>query len=283
MKRWLPRERRTEREERLLKLAGRSQKLFVFLREQETYRARKWRVLVRAKVSRLVCPTHGVLTEAVPWAAPGSTFTLDFEDLVAWLAREMNKTAVTKLVHIAWVTVGRIIERVVGRKLNEDRLGHLYVIGIDEVSYRKGHKYLSVIADHVTGDPVWIAEGRSRDTVCPPPLPWTPRKARYCARSGPMGKRKRRVFTAEFKAETVRLCQLGGNSIAQVARDLDLTETALREWVKRAEVDAGKGPSGVLTSAEHDELKELRKRVKRLEMEREILKNHLAPAGASCG
>lgn len=125
----------------------------------------KWRVLVRSKVSRLVCPTHGVLTEEVPWAAPGSAFTLDFEDLVAWLAREMNKTAVTKLVHIAWVTVGAIIERVVGRNLDEDRLQRLYVIGIDEVSYRKGHKYLSVIADHVTGAPVWIAEGRSRDTV----------------------------------------------------------------------------------------------------------------------
>jgi transposase len=91
-----------------------------------------------------------------------------------------------------------------------------------------------------------------------------------------MGKRKRRVFTAEFKAEAARLCQLGGNGIAQVARDLDLTETALREWVKRAEVDAGKGPPGVLTSAEHDELKELRKRVKRLEMEREILKKAAA-------
>jgi transposase len=91
-----------------------------------------------------------------------------------------------------------------------------------------------------------------------------------------MGKRKRRVFTAEFKTEAVRLCQLGGNSIAQVARDLDLTETALREWVKRAEVDDGKGPPGVLTSAEHAELKELRKRVKRLEMEREILKKAAA-------
>lgn len=91
-----------------------------------------------------------------------------------------------------------------------------------------------------------------------------------------MGKRKRRVFTAEFKAEAVRLCQLGGSSIAQVARNLDLTETALREWVKRAEVDAEKRGPGVLTSAEHDELKELRKRVKRLEMEREILKKAAA-------
>lgn len=125
----------------------------------------KWRVLIRAKVSRLYCPTHGVITEAVPWAAPGSGFTLDFEDLVAWLAREMNMTAVTKLVHIAWVTVGSIIERVVARNLDEDRLEQLYVIGIDEVSYRKGHRYLSVVADHRTGDPAWMTEGRSRESL----------------------------------------------------------------------------------------------------------------------
>jgi len=125
----------------------------------------KWRVLIRATVTRVDCPEHGVLTEAVPWAAPGSAFTLDFEDLVAWLAREMNVTAVTRLAHIAWVTVGGIIARVVERKLDKDRLEQLYVIGIDEVSYRKGHKYVSVIADHRTGDPAWIAEGKSRETV----------------------------------------------------------------------------------------------------------------------
>jgi transposase len=125
----------------------------------------RWRVLIRATVSRLKCPAHGVLTEAVQWAAPGSRFTFDFEDLVAWLAREMNKTAVTRLVQIAWETVGAIVERVVERNLDEKRLEQLYVIGIDEVSYRKGHKYLSVIADHRTGDPAWIAEGRSRESV----------------------------------------------------------------------------------------------------------------------
>ena len=91
-----------------------------------------------------------------------------------------------------------------------------------------------------------------------------------------MTKRKRRTFTAEFKAEAVRLCRLGDRSIAQVAQDLDLTETALREWVKRAEVDAGNGPKDALTTAERDELAELRRRVKRLEMEREILKKAAA-------
>ena len=89
-------------------------------------------------------------------------------------------------------------------------------------------------------------------------------------------RRVRRAFTAEFKAEAVRLCKVGDRSITQVAKDLDLTETALREWVKRADVDAGKGPPGALTTEERGELHELRKRVKRLEMEREILKKAAA-------
>jgi transposase len=91
-----------------------------------------------------------------------------------------------------------------------------------------------------------------------------------------MARRKRRKFTDEFKADAVKLCAAGGRSVAQVAADLDLTETALREWVKRAEADAGKRPLNVLTTAERDELSELRKRVKRLEMEREILKKAAA-------
>jgi len=91
-----------------------------------------------------------------------------------------------------------------------------------------------------------------------------------------MAKRKRRKFTDEFKADAVKLCAAGGRSIGQVAADLDLTETALREWIRRAAADAGKGPPETLTSAERDELGELRKRVKRLEMEREILKKAAA-------
>jgi transposase-like protein len=88
--------------------------------------------------------------------------------------------------------------------------------------------------------------------------------------------RKRRLFSAEFKAEAVRLCKVGDRSIGQVSRDLDLTEGALREWVKRADVDAGQGPPGALTTAEREELGRLRKQVKRLEMEREILKKAAA-------
>ena len=85
-------------------------------------------------------------------------------------------------------------------------------------------------------------------------------------------RRARRAFTPEFKAEAVRLCKVGDRSVRQVAKDLELTETALREWVHRADVDAGKGPPEALTTAEREELTKLRRENKRLQMERDILK-----------
>ena len=86
-----------------------------------------------------------------------------------------------------------------------------------------------------------------------------------------MAKRKRRSFTPEFKAEAVQLCLAGDRSISHVADDLDLTESSLRAWVREVESQPAVAGSS-LTSTEQDELKELRKRVKRLEVERDILK-----------
>src|SRR5512132_3530448 len=91
-----------------------------------------------------------------------------------------------------------------------------------------------------------------------------------------MARRKRRSFTPEYKAEAVRLVQVGDRSVREVAKALDLTETALREWVKNAAVDAGKGPPGAVTTAEREELVQLQRDNKRLEMEREILKKAAA-------
>jgi transposase len=94
-----------------------------------------------------------------------------------------------------------------------------------------------------------------------------------------MGKRKRRTrrsFSEEFKAETVKLVQGSDKSLAVIARELDLTETAVRAWVRQAEVDAGRGPVGALTSEEREELARLRRDVKRLQMERDILKKATA-------
>jgi transposase-like protein len=91
-----------------------------------------------------------------------------------------------------------------------------------------------------------------------------------------MARRKRRTFTAQFKADAVRLVTTGGKTIAEVTKQFDLTETALRGWVKRGEADAGRGPPDALTTAERAELIELRKRLKRAEMERDILKKATA-------
>ena len=91
-----------------------------------------------------------------------------------------------------------------------------------------------------------------------------------------MAKRKRRAFTEEFKAQTVRLVQESGKTVGAVARDLDLTETALRSWVRQAEIDAGRGAPGTLTTAEHEELTRLRRENRTLRMERDILKKATA-------
>jgi transposase len=91
-----------------------------------------------------------------------------------------------------------------------------------------------------------------------------------------MERRKRRSFSKQYKAEVVELIRKSGKSIGAVARELDLSETAVRRWVGQAEVDSGRGPAGALTTAEREELAQLRKRVKALEMEREILKKATA-------
>jgi transposase-like protein len=91
-----------------------------------------------------------------------------------------------------------------------------------------------------------------------------------------MERRKRRSFNEEFKAEAVRLVREGGKSVPQVARDLDLTDSALRNWVRQAEVDEGKGPAGALTTAEREEFARLRKEVRQLTMERDFLKKAAA-------
>ncbi len=91
----------------------------------------------------------------------------------------------------------------------------------------------------------------------------------------PKSRRTRRRFDAEFKEQAVRLVLVEGKSVAAVARDLDLTETALREWVKRARADRTKGRTG-LTTAEREELARLRKENRILQEEREILKKAAA-------
>jgi len=120
-----------------------------------------WRLEVRATLRRLSCPEHGVLVEGVPFARDGARFTRDMEDLVAWLATKTDKTTIGRLVRIDWQTVGRIIERVADEQLDERRLDDLFEIGIDEIAWRGGQRYLTLVTDHRHGKIVWGAEGRS--------------------------------------------------------------------------------------------------------------------------
>ncbi|EQD68283.1 transposase IS204/IS1001/IS1096/IS1165 family protein, partial [mine drainage metagenome] len=120
---------------------------------------------MRAGLLRLQCPTHGVRTEAVPFARAGSDFTRDFEDLVGWLATAMDKTAIVRLVRIDWDSVGRIIARVMDDKLDPKRLDNLFVVGVDEVAWKKGQQYITLVSDHQRGKMVWGAEGRDSKTL----------------------------------------------------------------------------------------------------------------------
>lgn len=123
------------------------------------------RCLIKAEIRRVRCTECGVKVEEVPFARPGARHTRDLEDVAAFLAQQTNKTMIAKLLRIDWATVGRIVERVVADHVDETRLAGLVMIGVDEVSWRKRHRYLTCVADHIDGGVVWVAEGRSAATL----------------------------------------------------------------------------------------------------------------------
>lgn len=135
---------------------------------------RRWRAqdvgLVRAYVEadapRVECSKHGVVVAAVPWARRASGFTRTLEDTIAWLAVRTDKTTVSSLMGLAWRTVGAIVERVSEDARNKaDPFAGVRRIGIDEVSYRKGHRYLTVVIDHDTGRLLWAQPGHDEKTL----------------------------------------------------------------------------------------------------------------------
>jgi transposase len=131
---------------------------------------RRWRALdlgttkvfLEAAAPRVRCRTHGVTVAAVPWARHGAGHTRDFDDLAAWLAVRTSKSAVMELLRVAWRTVGSIVTRVnADVDATVDRLDGLRRIGIDEISYKRGHRYLIVVVDHDRGRLVWAGPGRN--------------------------------------------------------------------------------------------------------------------------
>jgi transposase len=135
---------------------------------------RRWRALdlgtlravIEADAPRVSCPEHGVIVAHVPWARHGAGHTLAFDDTVAWLATHCSKTTVVQLLRIGWRTVGAICARVwADVEERVDLLAGLTRIGIDEISYKRHHKYLTVVVDHDSGRLVWAAPGRNKETL----------------------------------------------------------------------------------------------------------------------
>jgi len=130
---------------------------------------RRWRHLdaggcrlwLEADIRRLYCRRcERVVTEDVPWARPGAWHSRDFEDVAAWMAQRTDKTTIATMLRCSWKAVDNIIRRVVSEHLDTSRMEGLYRIGVDEISYKRGHYYLTVVADHDSGRVVWVAKGK---------------------------------------------------------------------------------------------------------------------------
>ena len=136
---------------------------------------RSWRALdwgttlveVVYDTHRIDCPEHGVLVADVPWAYPSSGFTKDFDLTVGWLAVYLPRSVVSEYMRIDWETVGRCVHRTLNdiEPERSRRLDNLVNIGIDETSYKKGHKYITVIVNHDTNAVVWAAQGHGKTVL----------------------------------------------------------------------------------------------------------------------
>jgi transposase len=135
---------------------------------------RNWRALdlgaqrcfLQADMPRVNCSTHGPTVTQVPWARHNTGHTRDFDDTVAWLAVQTSKSAVTELMRIAWRSVGAIVTRVSADiDARVDRLEGLRRIGVDEISYKRGQRFLTVVVDHDTRRLVWVSPGRDVATL----------------------------------------------------------------------------------------------------------------------
>lgn len=224
-------------------------------------RVRRWRHLdlgscrcfIECELRRLRCPGCGDRPEAVQWARAGSPYTRDFEDLTAWLAQQMNKTQITRLLRIAWSSVGKIAERVVADHLDQGRLDGLVWLGVDEISYGADHRFLTCVADHQKGGIVWAAPGRNAaslqgffDQLC------EAQKSSIRAVSIDMSAGYEKAITAALPAAQVafdpfHVVQLGGRATDQVRRaewnEHGRSATKHGTWIKGARYSLIKDPA----------------------------------------
>ena len=199
------------------------------------------RCYVVCRLRRVKCPDCGVRVDAVPWARAGSRFTRAFEDVVAFLAQQMAKDPIRRLLRIDWHTVGRIVERVIAERLDDRRLSGLQRVGVDEVSYRRRHRYLTVVADHDTGRIVWLADGRNRQTLSAFFAELGDRKATIRAvsidLSGAYAKAVREQLPqAQIAYDPFHVVKVAADAVDQVRRDEsnlhDRSHTPKGRWIK---------------------------------------------------
>lgn len=134
---------------------------------------RRWRdldfgaheVAIEATLARVDCKRCGKVVEQVSWAAPKARFTYRFEEQVGWMAQHLDKTAISKLMRISWRAVGHIVERVVARRREPIDWTKVTAIAVDELSHRKGQRYLTLVSDLESGRILWSKEGRSGATL----------------------------------------------------------------------------------------------------------------------
>lgn len=136
---------------------------------------RRWRcndigaakVYIEAEAPRVTCKRHGVITAAVPWARHRCRFCKSFEETVTWLATHTSKSVVSELMRVQWHTVGGICNRVYKELEGQtaSRFDGLVNLGIDETSYRKGHKYMTVVINHDTACVLWCSVGFGKEVL----------------------------------------------------------------------------------------------------------------------
>ena len=210
------------------------------------------RCFVEHRLRRVRCADCGVRVEAVPWARPGARHTRDFEDLAAFLAQQMAKTPIARLLRVRWDTVGRIVERVVSDHLDARRLEGLVQIGVDEIAYRRGQRYLTTVCDHRTGAIVWMRPGRNAATLQAFFTELSERRQSIRAvsidMSGGYAKAVREGLPdAEVCIDPFHVCQLAARAVDDVRRSewnaKGKSKTAGGKWVKGVRWSLLKAPS----------------------------------------
>lgn len=194
------------------------------------------RFWLRYDSRRVSCPHCGVRVEWVPWAEASAWFTREFEDHVAYLVQRTDKSTVKRLMRVGWDTIGTIISRVVARHGRDDRLEGLRCIGIDELSYRRHHEYVTVVVDHDRAEVVWVGEGKSSETL-----------ARFFAELGPEACAELEAVTIDMSGAYIKAVTKASPE-AQIIFDRfhvqrlahDAVDEVRRQQVREAEDDDAK-------------------------------------------